>query len=149
MEEIKCDSCGTVLTNPITYTTITGMHISIFIDKGLNSTEIEYNRVMEMFGKSDFDICYCCLIKAMGIKPKEKVPMTLITSSQIKSVGFKDNTLYIEFNKGTVYTYSDVPKLCFKLMLKVENPGKYFSEYIKGKYDFIKTDKIVTNNEIK
>ena len=78
-----------------------------------------------------------------------KITMIPVTSSQIKSIGYDSGTLYIEFNKGTVYTYSDVPKLCFKLMLKVESPGKYFSEYIKGKYDFIKTDKIVTNGEIK
>ena len=83
------------------------------------------------------------------LKQKSKVSMTPVTSSQIKSIGYDSGTLYIEFLKGSVYTYSDVPKLCFKLMLKVENPGKYFSEYIKGKYDFIKTDKIVTNGEIK
>ena len=74
--------------------------------------------------------------------------MTPVTSSQIKSIGYDSGTLYIEFLKGSVYTYSDVPELCFKLMLKVESPGKYFSEYIKGKYDFIKTDKIVTNGKL-
>ena len=85
----------------------------------------------------------------LWIATRSKITMIPVTSSQIKSIGYDSGTLYIEFNKGTVYTYSDVPELCFKLMLKVESAGKYFSEYIKGKYDFIKTDKIVTNNEIK
>jgi len=79
-----------------------------------------------------------------------KITMIPVTSSQIKSIGYDSGTLYIEFNKGTVYTYSNVPEGHYKALITPDHSvGQYFVNHIKGKYDFIKTDKIVTNNEIK
>jgi len=86
----------------------------------------------------------------LWIATRSKVSMTPVTSSQIKSIGYDSGTLYIEFNKGTVYTYSNVPEGHYKALITPDHSvGQYFVNHIKGKYDFIKTDKIVTNNEIK
>jgi hypothetical protein len=77
------------------------------------------------------------------------IGMLPVTSSQIKSVGWHFDTLYIEFTKGTVYSYASVPENIFESLKKAESAGKFFGSEIKGKYDFIKTDKVVVNNELK
>jgi hypothetical protein len=75
--------------------------------------------------------------------------MIPVTSSQIKSVGYASNTLYIEFTKGTVYSYASVPESFFEALKKAESVGKYFGSEIKGKFGFVKTDKLVVNSELK
>jgi hypothetical protein len=77
------------------------------------------------------------------------VRMLPVTSSQIKSVGYASNTLYIEFLKGAVYSYDKVPEDVYNVLLLAKSVGKYFASDIKGKFDYGKTDKIVTNGELK
>jgi hypothetical protein len=77
------------------------------------------------------------------------IPMLPVTSSQIKSVGFKDNTLYVEFNTGDVYSYKDVPDGLFVNLRFAESVGKFFASEVKGKYDYVKTDKKVVERELK
>jgi hypothetical protein len=77
------------------------------------------------------------------------IPMLPVTSSQIKSIGFKDNTLYVEFNKGDVYSYKDVPDGLFVNLRFAESVGKFFASEVKGKYDYVKTDKKVVEGELK
>jgi hypothetical protein len=77
------------------------------------------------------------------------ISMLPVTSSQIKSIGYAGSTLYIEFNKGTVYAYSDVPESFFEALKASESKGIYFGKEIKGKFDYAKTDRIVVNNELK
>jgi hypothetical protein len=79
----------------------------------------------------------------------KSISMLPVTSSQIKSVGYASNTLYIEFLKGTVYSYASVPESFFEALKKAESVGKYFASEVKGKFDFEKTDRIVTNGELK
>jgi hypothetical protein len=59
---------------------------------------------------------------------------TKVESSNIKSVGWKENNLEVEFNTGSLYRYSDVTEDVFNAFLKAESKGKYFHEYIKGNY---------------
>lgn len=80
-----------------------------------------------------------------GIAPISMIP---VASSQIKSVGYTSDTLYIEFNKGTVYSYDKVPETIFEALKAAESVGKYFGSEIKGKFDYAKTDRIVTNGEL-
>jgi hypothetical protein len=77
------------------------------------------------------------------------VRMLPVTSSQIKSVGYASNTLYVEFLKGGVYSYKDVPDNMFEDFMEVGSKGHFFANAIKGKFDFVKTEKIVTNGELK
>jgi hypothetical protein len=86
-----------------------------------------------------------------NIKSHGGARMLPVTSSQIKSVGYASNTLYIEFTKGVVYAYANVPESHYNALGMFNPPhsvGKYFAENIKGKYDFAKTDRIVTNGEL-
>jgi hypothetical protein len=83
------------------------------------------------------------------LKSKSSIPMLPVKSSQINSVGWQSGTLFIEFNKGTVYSYDRVPESFFEALKKAESVGKYFAAQIKGKFEFEKTDKVVVNNELK
>lgn len=78
--------------------------------------------------------------------------MTPVISSQINSIGWSNKTLYIEFHKGEVYTYTDVPEDHYKALL-IPDPhhsvGQYFVNHIKGKYEYVKTDKKVVKGELK
>lgn len=66
MDKIKCDSCGMELTNDKGQTTI---GISISLTDNTN-TNLEVRRVKDNFGKLKFNICYCCWLKSLGVKPK-------------------------------------------------------------------------------
>jgi hypothetical protein len=64
---------------------------------------------------------------------------TEVQSSNIKSIGFEDGTLEIEFLNGTVYQYFDVPQNVFdELMAATSSHGTYLSQNIKGRYRFAK-----------
>ena len=62
---------------------------------------------------------------------------TGVQSSNIKSIGFEDGTLEIEFLNGSVYQYFDVSQNVFdELMAATDSHGKYLSQNIKGRYRF-------------
>lgn len=59
-----------------------------------------------------------------------------VQSSMIASYGYNASLaiLEIEFNKGTVWQYSDVPESVFYEMQGCESYGKFFHANIKGQY---------------
>jgi len=70
----------------------------------------------------------------------ERIP---VESSQIKSVGFNEDTLMmdVEFNSGSVYRYFNIDKSVFEEFIAAESVGKYFGANIKiypDKYPFEK-----------
>ncbi len=60
-----CDICGTNMTDE-TRTTVIGMSIR------LEGDHKEIRRVERRFGKTEFKICYVCLLKALGVKEIRK-----------------------------------------------------------------------------
>ena len=46
-----------------------------------------------------------------------------------------EQCLYITFNKGGQYKYSDFPKNKFDELVNAESMGKHFHAHIKGKHD--------------
>ena len=61
-----------------------------------------------------------------------------VESSNIRSIGYEDNTLEVEFSGGGIYQYNDVPEDVFNQFNMSMSKGRYLSAYIKGKYNFIK-----------
>lgn len=57
-----------------------------------------------------------------------------ITSSNLNTVGWDDDTLYIRFNSGDSYSYADVPRTVFDALQKVESAGQYFHRMIRNKF---------------
>lgn len=61
-----------------------------------------------------------------------------VNSSDIRSVGYENNTLEIEFHSGGVYQYHGVPRARFVGLVSATSCGKYFHAYIKPFYHGIK-----------
>ncbi len=60
--------------------------------------------------------------------------MIPVTSSNINSVGYENNTLYVSFRRSGIYVYSGVPYNVFQNLLAAPSKGKYFATYIKHSY---------------
>jgi hypothetical protein len=61
-----------------------------------------------------------------------------VSSSQIAAIGYDPATkvLEIEFNRGGVYTYADVPAEVHADLMAADSVGRYFSAHVKGVYEF-------------
>lgn len=57
-----------------------------------------------------------------------------VTSSNIHSLAWEPNTLYIRFNNGGVYGYSDAPLEVFEEMKGAESVGKFFHARVKNSF---------------
>lgn len=61
-----------------------------------------------------------------------------VSSSDIRSVGYENNTLEIEFNSGGVYQYHGVSQDRYYSLISAGSCGKYFHNFIKPFYRGIK-----------
>lgn len=57
-----------------------------------------------------------------------------VESSMIRSFGFENSTLEIEFNSGAIWQYFDVPENVYYEMKSASSCGKFFHANIKGQY---------------
>lgn len=62
--------------------------------------------------------------------------MIPVSSSNLSSVGYENSTLYIAFNSGGLYSYSNVPERVFHELLNAPSKGKYFRAYINKHYAY-------------
>ncbi len=69
---------------------------------------------------------------------KFSVDMIPVESSNIASVGWVNNMLFVEFLNGGQYRYSNVPSGVFQGMMAAESKGHYLASLIKGKYAYAK-----------
>ena len=63
-----------------------------------------------------------------------------VESSNIKAIGYDSNTniLEVEFKDFSIYHYMNVPANVYQSFLNASSVGKYFHQYIKSSYSFIK-----------
>ena len=63
-----------------------------------------------------------------------------IISSSIKSIGYDSQSciLEIEFSRGAIYQYKDIPSFHVIRLLFAESVGKYFDINIKKNYEYEK-----------
>ncbi len=59
-----------------------------------------------------------------------------VVSTNIRSIGYSNGTLEIEFRNGGIYTYPNVPKEHFDYMICNPHPGTYFHRVIKPNYPY-------------
>jgi hypothetical protein len=73
----------------------------------------------------------------------------VVESSNILAVAYDRGTqiLSIKFIKSGVYRYFDVPEHIFEELIHTKSVGKYFSEWIKGVFDFEKVEEEVKKDE--
>lgn len=65
-----------------------------------------------------------------------------VSSSAIRSVGYDEasQTLEVEFPKGEVYRYSEVPASVYREMLIAPSIGHYFHANVRNKFSFVKCE---------
>lgn len=61
---------------------------------------------------------------------------TPITSSNLAGAFHDGEDLYLEFNKGKVYRYLDVPATVFEELLAAESAGRYFHTAIRERFAY-------------
>ena len=59
-----------------------------------------------------------------------------VSSTDIRSIGYENNVLEIEFLSGGIYRYPNVPKHHFDYMRNNPHPGTYFHRMIKPYYPY-------------
>ena len=70
--------------------------------------------------------------------PATRIERVAVESSSLLTIGFARETrvLEIEFRSGATYRYLGVPPAVFEELKKAESKGRYFAQFIRGKYDF-------------
>jgi hypothetical protein len=72
-------------------------------------------------------------------KNKDKIISIYESSNIYKSVyDFLDNDLYITFNNGNIYKYTNVDMPTFLRLQEAQSIGKFFASEIKPKFEFEK-----------
>lgn len=61
-----------------------------------------------------------------------------VESSNLATVGFANGVLEIEFKHGGVYQYFNVPTSVYEDLMTAESKGKYFHQFIRDMYEFVK-----------
>lgn len=62
--------------------------------------------------------------------------MIPVSSSNIASVGYEPNNLYVRFNSGWTYVYYNVPYSEYRNLLSASFHGRYFAAHIKNSYSY-------------
>lgn len=61
----------------------------------------------------------------------QEVKFIPVKSSQIKAIGHVQETLYVKFNKGQIYSYTPVTREQFEEFKNAKSAGKYFHKNLK------------------
>ena len=61
-----------------------------------------------------------------------------VNSSNIRSIGYNNGTLEIEFNHGGIYQYLNVPHHTYNQLMCASSHGQYFHRFVKDCYPTIK-----------
>ena len=67
----------------------------------------------------------------------ERIP---VESSNLASVAYDSEReiLEIEFKSGGIYEYTGVPQSVYDGLMNAESKGKYFYQYIRDSYSYLK-----------
>ena len=59
-----------------------------------------------------------------------------VNSSNIRKIGYEDDTLYVEYKSGATYAYKKFPKNLYESFLEAESKGRFMNSEVKGKYEY-------------
>lgn len=71
------------------------------------------------------------------MKPPPLIP---VQSTNIQSLGFDKNGLWVRFMGGALYRYPMASKQLFDDGLKAESVGGWFRDKVRGKLEHLKVD---------
>ncbi len=67
----------------------------------------------------------------------EEIEDTPVVSSNIQSIGWKNNRMFVTFNSGRVYTYYDVQRHEVEDFLNASSKGHHFWQMFRDYKSFI------------
>ncbi len=62
-----------------------------------------------------------------------EIKFTPVESSNVKEIGYEENTLYVKYQTGT-YVYEGVDRNLYEGLMKSDSKGRYLNEHIKGNF---------------
>ena len=76
------------------------------------------------------------------LEEEESFAMLPVASTMASAIGYdsENEVLQIEFNSGAVYQYSDIDEDTFEDLYSSDAVGRYYNQYIKGKYQSERID---------
>lgn len=63
---------------------------------------------------------------------------TPVSSKNIKSIGYENYLLEVEFLDGSVYHYYDVPENIYRSLMSAKSHGEFLAAHIKGRFRYKK-----------
>lgn len=90
----------------------------------------DYEEMVMMWRKLEY--------RSTSIKVNENMDRIPVSSSNIASIGYdqKTQTLEVEFLKGSLYQYFDVPQIVYEEFIGADSKGKFLATQIKGIYRY-------------
>lgn len=73
----------------------------------------------------------------MGLERGDLMNFTYVNSSDLNGIAINGNNLIIKFNSGDIYEYIGAARE-YDMLLNASSKGKYFYQFIKDNYQFIK-----------
>jgi len=69
-----------------------------------------------------------------------RIRRTTVESSNVASVGYSRelHALEIEFVRGAVYRFLNVPAIVYRELLAAQSKGHFIFEHLRGKYEFVR-----------
>lgn len=62
------------------------------------------------------------------------VELQPVKSSNIAKLGHHNNTLYVQFATGGLFSYADFPTQEYELLMKAGSLGSHFAKHVRPKY---------------
>lgn len=59
-----------------------------------------------------------------------------VSSSKLKSVGYENGILEVEFHSGGIYQYYGVPASVYNALMNASSKGGYLATMVKGHYEY-------------
>lgn len=66
----------------------------------------------------------------------KSIVMMPVISSNVKSIGWKDNTLFVQFKSGALYRYEAVSEPFYAALVSADSKGKFLHANIYGRYEY-------------
>jgi hypothetical protein len=80
---------------------------------------------------------------AISSRTDLRIVRVRVDSTSLASAGYDraSHILEVEFHSGAIYRYLAVPANVADELAAAESKGRYFSQHIRGKYEFMRIDK--------
>jgi len=65
---------------------------------------------------------------------------TYVSSSNIQRLGWKNKTLFIQFNSGEVYSYDSVDFVTYQALAEADSVGQHFHRFVRSRFNYTKLD---------